>query len=104
MTPSARRAGCALLLLLAMSACNGAATVQDPPSATPAPVSGYVTDRTQFDAFIATQPTPDAFRRAYPDVLLVLPGDMATKELRFNNSRFFAELDADGRITGGKFK
>lgn len=79
--------------------------MQDPtPTPTPAPVAGHVTDRASFDAFIATRPLPEDFRRAYPDVLLVLPGDMATKELRFNNSRYFAELDADGRIAGGRFK
>lgn len=74
-----------------------------PAAATPAPVHGFVTDMTAFDAFIATHPTPDQFKAAYPDVLLVLPGTIATREMRSNNSRYFAELDANGRITGGKF-
>lgn len=74
-----------------------------PAAATPAPVHGFVTDVTAFDAFIATHPTPDQFKAAYPDVLLVLPGTIATREMRSNNSRYFAELDANGRITGGKF-
>lgn len=74
-----------------------------PAAATPAPVHGFVTDMTAFDAFIATHPTPDQFKTAYPDVLLVLPGTIATREMRSNNSRYFAELDANGRITGGKF-
>ncbi|WP_238481211.1 LPS translocon maturation chaperone LptM [Dyella telluris] len=73
------------------------------PVAAPAPVHGFVTDTTAFDTFIATHPTPDQFRAAYPDVLLVLPGTVATREFRSNNSRYFAELDANGRITGGKF-
>lgn len=74
-----------------------------PAAATPAPVRGFVTDMTAFDAFIATHPTPEQFRAAYPDVLLVLPGAIATREFRSNNSRYFAELGKDGRITGGKF-
>ena len=68
------------------------------------PITGFVTDRSTFDAFIATQPTPEQFKARYPDVTLVLPGTMATKELRMNNSRYFAQLDAQGRITGGKFQ
>nr|WP_199043547.1 lipoprotein [Dyella sp. ASV24] len=70
---------------------------------TPVPVHGFVTDMTAFNTFIAAHPTPDQFRTAYPDVLLVLPGTIATRELRTNNSRYFAEVDANGRITGGKF-
>jgi predicted small lipoprotein YifL len=79
------------------------ATPVAPTAATPVPVHGFVTDMTAFNAFIDTHPTPDQFRAAYPDVLLVLPGTVATRELRSNNSRYFADLDANGRITGGKF-
>lgn len=79
------------------------APVAKPAVSAPAPVHGFVTDTAAFDAFIATRPTPDQFRAAYPDVLLVLPGAIATREFRTNNSRYFAELDKDGRITGGKF-
>jgi len=69
----------------------------------PAAVRGFVTDTKAFDAFIATHPTPDQFRAAYPDVQLVLPGMVTTMEFRTNNSRYSAELDKDGRIVGGKF-
>ncbi|WP_109124631.1 lipoprotein [Dyella sp. C11] len=69
----------------------------------PAPVHGFVTDVTAFNAFIATHPTAAQFRAAYPDVLLVLPGDISTRELRTNNSRYFADVDTSGHITGGKF-
>jgi predicted small lipoprotein YifL len=79
------------------------APVQPTPAASPTAVHGYVTDMKAFDAFVATHPTPDQFRANYPDVLLVLPGTVATREFRNNNSRYFAELDANGRITGGKF-
>jgi predicted small lipoprotein YifL len=74
-----------------------------PTVAAPAPVHGFVTDMTAFNTFIATHPTAAEFRAAYPDVVLVLPGDIATRELRTNNSRYFAEVDATGHITGGKF-
>lgn len=100
-----RRAGLAVLFALVLSACNGAAPVQaQAPQTVQAPVPGFVTDQPRFDTFIATQPSPEDFRRVYPDVQLVLPGQIASKELRFNNSRYFAELDAQGRIVGGKFK
>lgn len=67
-------------------------------------VHGKVADVDAFDRFIASHPTPEEFRAHYPDVTLVLPGQMATKELRMDRSRYFAQLDADGRITGGAFK
>lgn len=84
---------------LALVACQRA-TVQ-PDSA---PVPGHVTDLAAFDAWIATHPTPEQFRARYPDVLLVLPGDMTTMEMRSDHSRYFAEIGADGRITGGRFQ
>lgn len=87
----------------AAAAAHPAATVAAATPATPVPVHGFVTDLKAFDAFIATHPTPEQFRTAYPDVLLVTPGMPSTRELRNNNSRYFAELDKDGRITGGKF-
>lgn len=71
----------------------------------PAPVvvHGYVVDMKAFEAFIATHPTPDQFRARYPDVQLVMPGGVTTLEFRSNNSRYYPELDKDGRITGGHF-
>ncbi|TCV92840.1 hypothetical protein EC912_106179 [Luteibacter rhizovicinus] len=72
-------------------------------AAQPKPVAGVVTDMKAFDAFIATHPTVEQFKTTYPDVTLVPPGTMATREMRHDNSRYFAQLDADGRIVGGKF-
>jgi len=69
----------------------------------PVPVHGFVTEMKAFDAFIATHPTPEQFRISYPDVQLVMPGTITTMELRSNNSRYYPELDKDGRITGGHF-
>ncbi len=74
------------------------------PAAETRPVAGFVTDVAGFEQFIATLPTPVTFKQTYPDVTLILPGQMATKELRGNNSRYFATLDEQGRITGGKFQ
>jgi predicted small lipoprotein YifL len=105
-------AGCGNKGPLYMPKATPAATVHPAPAkpavaapavAAPAPVHGFVTEMTAFDAFIATHPTPEQFKAAYPDVLLVLPGTIATREMRSDNSRYFAELDANGRITGGKF-
>jgi len=80
-----------------LSAC------QTGPAAQPRPVAGFVTDMKAFDAFIATHPTPEQFKAAYPDVLLVTPDMMSTREMRQNNSRYFPKLDAEGRIVGGSF-
>lgn len=92
----------AALALLATLSLLGACQ-QNAPMNTSAPVHGYVTDTNAFARFIAEKPTPAQFRAVYPDVQLVLPGEITTREFRLNNSRYFAQLDADGRINGGKF-
>ena len=94
------------LLLFTALALNACAAPVVPAEATPPviPAPAYVvSDLTAFDAFIASQPTPEQFRARYPDVALLLPGSIATKELRLNRSRYFATLNAEGRITGGRF-
>jgi hypothetical protein len=63
-----------------------------------------VTDMESFDAFIAMKPTPDEFRATYSCVLLVLPNGFMTFEGRFDNSRFVARLDQQGRIVSGDFR
>lgn len=86
-----------LAVAMAVGACH---------QATPqigTPVAGFVTDVQRFEAFIATHPSVEEFRARYPDVQLVLPGTMTTMEFRANNSRYYAELDKDGRIVGGHF-
>ena len=90
-----------MFCLLSLTAC-AAPTTQATVSTTP--LVGFVTDLTSFEQFIAAQPTPEQFRVRYPDVTLALPGSINTKELRLNNSRYFAQLDAQGRISGGKFQ
>ena len=92
----------ALALGVVLVAC-----CSDPSAAraeTTLPVHGQVTYIAAFDRFIATWPRPADFHSRYPDVKLVLPGEMATKELRLNHSRYFAVLGADGRMQGGDFK
>lgn len=94
-----------VLLLLSLAACAAPpATTTDRPAAMSTPIAGFVTDLPAFEAFIATTPTPDQFKARYPDVTLALPGSINSKELRMNKSRYFATLDAEGRITGGQFQ
>lgn len=61
-------------------------------------------NRAAFRNFISTAPSPVQFRNRYPDMTLVMPGDMATMDLRYNYSRFFAETGPRGCITGGRFQ
>jgi hypothetical protein len=95
-----------IAILFFTAVLGGAALVacQTAPAHPPKPVAGFVTDMRAFDAFIATKPTPEQFHAAYPDVTLVTPDMMSTREMRQNNSRYFPKLDAEGRITGGTFQ
>ena len=92
-------------LVLALSILSlGACAAPSASTTTEKPVPGFVTDLASFDAFIATTPTPEAVRARYPDVTLVLPGSIASKEFRTNRSRYFAEVNAAGNIVAGKFQ
>ncbi|AHE97525.1 hypothetical protein [Thioalkalivibrio paradoxus] len=91
-----------LLLLLSLAAVPGCAMNET--RELPEPRAGVVTDMAEFEAFLALAPTPDEFREVYPDVVLILPGDIATREYRTDNSRYFADLDEEERITGGSFQ
>lgn len=99
----------AILLSCLAAACtapvpHGSAPPPPPPETAPPTVRAAVTDLAAFDAFIATRPTPEALRARFPGLVVVMPGDIATKELRTDNSRYFVELDADGRVAGGRFQ
>ncbi|MGH8462148.1 MAG: hypothetical protein ACRESS_11110 [Stenotrophobium sp.] len=93
------------LLALGLGACAYFADAGAQAGTALSPVHGVVPDNGMdaFHQFIASLPTPAQFRAQYPDVQLILPGEFATKELRLNNSRYFAQLNQAGRITGGKF-
>ncbi len=86
-----------------------AATNPAPPSVSLAPTATlpdnvpWLARQPVFQQFIAKRPTPEQFRSRFPKVLLVLPGMITTKEFRFDSSRYFADLDAQGRIIGGRF-
>lgn len=84
-----------LLVAVALAGCHHGAR--------PGSASAGVTDMASFQTFIATHPTLEAFKKAYPDVQLMLPGTISTREIRYDNSRFFPNLDKDGRIVGGDF-
>ena len=53
---------------------------------------------------MATTPTEAQFREAYPDVTLVMPNSIATTEFRTDHSRFFASINDEGHIAGGRFQ
>jgi hypothetical protein len=63
----------------------------------------YVT-QPAFDDFIAMHPTPAEFQARYPQIDLVLPGDLTTMELRTDNSRYIADVSVEGRIYDGDFR
>lgn len=91
-----------LVLSLSLLACKS--LPENPVDMGPLPMLGNVKDVPEFERFIATRPTPEMFHKRYPDVVLVMPWDIASKELRLNNSRYFAQMDDQGRITQGKFE
>lgn len=91
----------AAFVLLSLTACAAPPTQA---TVTTTPTVGFVTDLPSFEQFITTLPTPEQFRVQYPDVVLVLPGMIASKEMRLNHSRYFATLDAAGHISGGRFQ
>ena len=91
-------------VLLALAAGGCAVHKTETRADGPEPRPGKVEQMNPFLHFIETRPTPEEFERVYPDVMLVMPGDIVTQEYRTDNSRFFAELDEDGRITGGEFR
>ena len=66
--------------------------------------AGSLNDRSAFEAFVQLRPTPEEFEQAYPDLWLILPGDIVTREVCSQYYRFIAVLDADGRITGGSLE
>lgn len=70
------------------------------------PYRGQVSDAEMVDFrhFIDTRPDPAEFRLRYPDVQLVLPGEIATMDFRADRSRFHAMVDEGGRISGGEFR
>ncbi|WP_426286126.1 hypothetical protein [Luteibacter sp. E-22] len=67
------------------------------------PLHCSITRTQTFERFIATKPTPEQFRAAYGCIQLQLPNSFSTHERRVDNSRYFALLDEQGRIVGGRF-
>lgn len=92
---------CLLVLAAALGGCRSTA---EPSIYEPIAVKEDKFDVKAFEQYIATKPLPEAFYSRYPNVKLVLPGDVTTKEFRIDRSRYFAELDAEGRIVGGRFQ
>lgn len=99
-----RLAPVALSLLLLAGCAPAPQAESPPPEPAAAPVRTQVTDLAAFEAYVATRPTPEALRARYPGLFVVMPGDITTRELRGDNSRYFATLDAEGRVVGGQFQ
>ncbi|KAF1004972.1 MAG: hypothetical protein GAK28_03599 [Luteibacter sp.] len=88
----------------AIASVEASPVAVDVPAVQPVPARCGVTDLNEFAAFIAGKPTPAEFRAFYSCVSLVLPGDITTLEMRYDNSRYHAKLDQHGRIVGGSFR
>jgi len=67
-------------------------------------VASSIGDHDRFYAFVESRPTPEQFQNAYPDVWLILPGDIVSREVCSQYYRYVAELDDQGRITGGSLE
>lgn len=101
------------LILLSLAGCTPTPEAQpltetvsmpSTPAIPATPGRTSVTDLAAFEGLIATRPTPAELRARYPGLQLVMPGDISTRELRSDRSRYFAELDGEGRIVGGRFQ
>ena len=84
-----------LLVLPAVASSSGDPSQND---------SSSIGDHDQFYTFVESRPTPEQFQNAYPDVWLILPGDIVSREVCSQYYRYVAELDAQGRITGGSLE
>lgn len=62
-----------------------------------------VTNLVSFENFISTHPSPEAFKKMYPGVQLMMPGAISSLDTRYDNTRFFPQLDSSGKIIGGDF-
>jgi hypothetical protein len=85
-------------VVVALSGCHHATR----PDGTRVDKKG-VTDLAGFESFVATHPNADEFKKMYPGVQLMLPGTVSSLDTRYDNSRFFPQMDSSGRIVGGDF-
>lgn len=51
--------------------------------------------------FVSSKPTAREFQNNFPDIWLVLPGDMVDRASCSPYYRFMATINEEGRITGG---
>lgn len=91
-----------LSLSAALLAAPATASTQQPHE--PEAAAGISKDISELPAFVASRPTPEEFQQAFPDVWLILPGDIVSREVCSEYYRFIAELDGDGRIKGGSLE
>ena len=91
----------AVLFAFLLAIPAGAAT---PETSAQASGHGNLDDRSALHAFIQSRPTPEEFQEAYPEIWLILPGDIVSRDVCSQYYRFIAELDANGRIRGGSLE
>jgi len=105
MTPPIMRAWVVLAMAMTLAGCDrGPAAAGGAQGAACAVQPGAPAVPTMaFRDFLATRPTPEEFRARHPGITLVMPGDITTRELRLDCSRFFADTDIEGRVVGGRF-
>jgi hypothetical protein len=89
-------------IALSASLLAAPATANTPePSALHPTTASTAKDMSELRSFVASLPTPEEFQQAFPDVWLVLPGDIVSRSFCSQYYRFIAELDGEGRISGG---
>ncbi len=94
----------ALAAAAALAACDDLAATADPAREACVRQAGSAGVPTMaFRDVLATKPTPAEFRARFPDITLVMPTDVATRELRLDCSRFFADPDDAGHVVAGRF-
>ena len=91
-----------LSLSAALLAAPATASTQQPHE--PEAVADVAKDISELPAFVASRPTPEEFQQAFPDVWLILPGDIVSRDVCSQYYRFVAELDTKGRISGGNLE
>jgi hypothetical protein len=92
-------------IALSASLLAAPATANTPEPAVLDPLAaGSAKSISELPSFVALRPTPEEFQQAFPDVWLVLPGDIVSRSVCSQYYRFMAELDATGRISGGSLE
>ncbi len=92
-------AACAVML----AGCDSGGA-RDPAQVACMPLPGGAAVPTMaFRDFLATRPRPAEIRARYGEIAQVVPDDRATRAPRVDCSRFFTDVDVDGKVIDGRF-